>query len=253
MLELKDVTFGYTADKDILKNISLKAEDSEWVGIIGRSGSGKSTLLRSINLLVRPSAGAVLIGGSNLLELKPRELRKMRRKIAFIFQDYNLIDSLSVLDNVLTSRLGYQNKMASLLGKYTEEDYQRALKAIDRVGLRDKTFEKAKFLSGGQKQRVAIAKALCQDADIILADEPVSSLDPGTTVQIMEYFRRIHEKKHKTILINLHNVDLAKKYCKRIIAIDEGRILFDGRSEELGEDLIKPIYETTEADKGQRA
>ncbi|MDO4754571.1 MAG: phosphonate ABC transporter ATP-binding protein [Bacillota bacterium] len=243
MLELKNIRVSYDAKNDVLKDLSLTVPSGEWVGIIGRSGSGKSTLLRSIHLFTRPQSGSIKMSGTELTALKTGELRKFRRKIAFIFQDYNLIDSLTVLENVLTSRLGYQSPLQSLLGTFTEEDYRRAGKAISRVGLEEKMFEKAKNLSGGQKQRVAIAKALCQDADLILADEPVSSLDQGTTIQIMEYFKLIHEKKHKTILINLHNVDLAKKYCQRIVAIDAGRVIYDGPAQQLGDDVIRRLYE----------
>lgn len=243
MLKLEEVYVSYDGKKDILKDINLEIEDGEWVGIIGRSGSGKSTLLRSINLLVRPKRGRVLIDGVNLLELNIRNLRKVRRKIGFVFQDYNLIDSLTVTDNVLTSRLGYQNLWQSIFSIYTKEDYKRVEKAISRVGLEEKRFEKARDLSGGQKQRVAIAKTLCQDADIILADEPVSSLDPGTTIQIMEYFKRIHEAKKKTLLINLHNVELAKRYCHRIIAIDGGRIIYDGAAGELTNEIVQKLYD----------
>lgn len=243
MLRLESVYATYDQKVDILKNISLTVRPGEWVGIIGRSGSGKSTLLRSINMLVKPRSGAVYVDDCDLVKLGASALRKMRRRIAFIFQDYNLVDSLTVLENVLTSRLGYQGWLQSLVGRFTEQDYLRATKSIARVGLEEKQFEKAKNLSGGQKQRVAIARALCQDADIILADEPVSSLDPGTTIQIMEYFKRIHEKKNKTILINLHNVELARKYCQRILAIDAGEIIFDGTPGELTDDIIQRIYD----------
>lgn len=243
MLKLEHLYVSYDGKRDILKDINLEVEGGEWIGVIGRSGSGKSTLLRSVNLLVRPRAGRVLIQNVDLLELNLRQLRNIRRTIGFVFQDYNLIDSLTVMENVLISRLGYRNVLQSLLGIYTEMDYKRAEKAILRVGLEDKRFEKARNLSGGQKQRVAIAKTLCQDADIILADEPVASLDPGTTIQIMEYFKRIHEAKKKTLLINLHNVDLAKKYCQRIIAIDEGRIIYDGAAGELSDEIIQRLYD----------
>lgn len=243
MLKLEHLYASYDGKRDILKDINLEVEGGEWIGVIGRSGSGKSTLLRSVNLLVRPRAGRVLIQNVDLLELNLRQLRNIRRTIGFVFQDYNLIDSLTVMENVLISRLGYRNVLQSLLGIYTEMDYKRAEKAILRVGLEDKRFEKARNLSGGQKQRVAIAKTLCQDADIILADEPVASLDPGTTIQIMEYFKRIHEAKKKTLLINLHNVDLAKKYCQRIIAIDEGRIIYDGAAGELSDEIIQRLYD----------
>lgn len=247
MLKLTDLHVSYDGKTDVLRGLSLNVEKGEWIGIIGRSGSGKSTLLRSVHLFTRPRSGSVCVDGIDLMRLSGAELKKMRRKIAFIFQDYNLIDSLTVLENVLTSRLGYQNPVRSLLGIFTESDYARATKSIERVGLGEKMFEKAKNLSGGQKQRVAIAKALCQDADIILADEPVSSLDQGTTVQIMEYFKLIHEKKHKTLLINLHNVELAKKYCRRIVAIDGGIVVYDGASEDLSDELIERLYRSPSA------
>lgn len=243
MLELKNLYVSYDKKQDVIKDLSLTIPSGEWVGIIGRSGSGKSTLLRSIHLFTKTRSGSIKLDGTEMTTLHSRELRRIRRKIAFIFQDYNLIDSLTVLENVLTSRLGYQSPLQSLIGKFSEEDYKRAQKAISRVGLEEKIFEKAKNLSGGQKQRVAIAKALCQDADLILADEPVSSLDQGTTIQIMEYFKLIHEKKHKTILINLHNVELAKKYCQRIVAIDAGRIIYDGTPGNLDEKTIQALYE----------
>lgn len=244
MLKLTDLTVSYDGNHDVLKKISLSVPRGQWIGILGRSGSGKSTLLRSIHLFIKPRSGSIMLDDCEMTTLRPRALRKLRRRIAFIFQDYNLIDSLSVLDNVLTSRLGYQSTLSSLLGRFSEEDCERATKAITRVGLEEKMFERAGNLSGGQKQRVAIAKALCQDADIILADEPVASLDQGSAIQIMEYFKRIHEKKNKTILINLHNVDLAKKYCERIVAIDGGRILYDGVPERLDETVLGRLYES---------
>lgn len=243
MLEIKNLYVSYDNKNNVLEDINLEVKSGEWIGIIGKSGSGKSTLLRSINLLVGVKSGAVFFKKRNLIDASKKELRILRRKIAFIFQDYNLIDSLSVLENVLSSRLGYQNFFASLFDIHSKQDYERANYAIEKLGLKDKTFIKAKNLSGGQKQRVAIAKALCQDADLILADEPVSSLDPGTTTQIMDYFKLIHEKKKKTLIINLHQVELAKKYCERIVAIENGRIIFDGKAKELSDEVIQRIYE----------
>lgn len=242
MLKLNNVSVSYDGKKNVLENINLEIHKGEWVGVIGRSGSGKSTLLRSINLLTKPK-GDIFIDSDNIVNANKIKLRKLRRKIAFIFQDYNLIDSLTVLENVLTSRLGYQNFLQSLFGIYSEKDYERANKALDRLGLAEKIYEKARNLSGGQKQRVAIAKALCQDADIILADEPVSSLDPSTTIQIMDYFKLIHEKKNKTIITNLHQIEIAKKYCQRIVAIKDGNIIYDGLAGDLNDEIIKQLYE----------
>lgn len=243
MLRLENIYVSYDGKTNILKNINLTVNSGEWIGVIGKSGSGKSTLLRSINLLVKAKSGNIFFNDINIMNLNKKKLREIRRHIAFIFQDYNLIDSLTVMENVLISRLGYQSLLQSIIGYFPKVDYERATKSLERLGLKEKMFDLAKNLSGGQKQRVAIAKALCQNADIILADEPVSSLDPGTTIQIMEYFKLIHEKKAKTIIINLHQVELAKKYCQRIIAIDNGEIIFNGLAGDLTDDIIQRLYD----------
>lgn len=242
LLEIKDLRLSYDGKLEVLKGMDLSVEEGELVGVIGKSGSGKSSLLRCINLLVRPKAHTLRFDGVDILTLSPSELRKLRRKIGFVFQDYNLIDPETVLENVLSARLGYLSFFETLLGLYSEMDYKRADKAIERVGLGEKKFERAKDLSGGQKQRVAIAKTLCQDASLVLADEPVSSLDPQTTIQIMDYFKRIHDIKGKTMIINLHNVELAQKYCGRIVAIRDGRIAYDGEPGGLNDRIIQEIY-----------
>ena len=170
-------------------------------------------------------------------------MRNIRRNIGFIFQDYNLIDRSSVLDNVLIGRLGYKSSLKSILGIFNEDDYERAVTALTQVGLKDKMFQRADQLSGGQKQRVAIAKTLCQRPKIILADEPVASLDISTSQNVMDYFKRVNEKKNMTIMINLHDVNLAKKYCNRIIALKKGKILFDGKAGDLSDDILETIYD----------
>lgn len=242
MLELKGIEVVYNKRIVALKSIDLKVEQGEFIGIIGSSGSGKSTLLKTINLLVKPTKGEVLIDGKNIASLSSKNLREVRKDIGFIFQDYNLIERSTVLDNVLMGRLPYTGTFKSLLGVFKDDDYNRAGIALRQVGLSDKIFKKANDLSGGEKQRVAIAKTLCQRPRMILADEPVASLDRASSLNVMEYFKKVNEKKNITILINLHDVDLALKYSKRIVAIKEGDIIFDGKPGELDERILKELY-----------
>lgn len=243
MLKLENITVSYDRKVLAVDNIDLEVEQGEFIGVIGSSGSGKSTMLKTVNLLVRPTNGKVYIDNIDMTGLNNFKLRAMRREIGFVFQDYNLIERASVLDNVLMGRLGYKSSFKSILGIFSDEDYRGATKALEQVGLSEKIFERADKLSGGQKQRVAIAKILCQRPKIILADEPVASLDISTSQTIMNYFKIINEKKNITILINLHDVNLAKRYCNRIIALKKGKILFDGRAGDLDDGLLKEIYE----------
>jgi len=242
MLKLEEITVSYNKKELAVDNISLDINQGDFVGIIGSSGSGKSSLLKTINLLVKPIKGKVYIDNVEITQLKKTQLRNMRREIGFVFQDYNLIDRSSVLDNVLIGRLGYKSSLKSIFGIFSDEDYIKAARALEQVGLEEKIFQRAYQLSGGQKQRVAIAKTLCQNPKIILADEPVSSLDVATSQIIMDYFKKINEKKNITILINLHDVNIAKKYCHRIIALKKGKIIFDGKAGVLNEEILKGIY-----------
>lgn len=242
MLELKGIKVVYDKKIVALKDVDLKIEQGEFIGVIGSSGSGKSTLLKTINLLVRPTEGEVLIDGKDITSISSKELRKIRADIGFIFQDYNLIERSTVLENVLIGRLPYTTTFKSLLGIFKDDDYERAQIALRQVGLSDKIFKKADDLSGGEKQRVAIAKTLCQRPRMILADEPVASLDRASSQSVMEYFKKVNEKKNITILINLHDVDLALKYSHRILAIKDGRIIFDGKPGELDERILKELY-----------
>lgn len=242
MLELKGVKVVYDKKIVALKEIDLNIEQGEFIGVIGSSGSGKSTLLKTINLLVRPSEGEVLLDGKDISSVSSKELRAIRRDIGFIFQDYNLIGRSTVLENVLIGRLPYTSTFKSLLGMFKDDDYNRAEIALRQVGLSQKMFKKADDLSGGEKQRVAIAKTLCQRPRMILADEPVASLDRASSKDVMEYFKKVNEKKNMTILINLHDVDLALKYSNRILAIKDGRIIFDGKPGELDERVLREIY-----------
>lgn len=243
MLKLENVSVIYNKELLAIDGINLEVEQGEFIGVIGSSGGGKSTLLKAINLLVKPSKGKVYLGDREITNLSKKELRLIRREIGFVFQDYNLIDRSTVIENVLIGRLGYKSSFKSIFGIFSEDDYKRAQKALGHVGLEDKMFQRADNLSGGQKQRVAIAKTLCQRPKIILADEPVASLDVATSQNVMEYFKKVNEKKNMTIIINLHDVNLAKKYCDRIIALKTGKLIFDGKAGEIDHELLTRIYE----------
>lgn len=242
MLKLEGLTVSYDGKTLAIDNINMEIKQGEFVGIIGSSGSGKSTLLKSINLLVKPSNGKVYIDNVDITGLNNSQLRNIRRQIGFVFQDYNLIERATVLDNVLIGRLGYKSSLKSFFGLFNDEDYKSASKALRQVGLSEKIFERAEELSGGQKQRVAIAKTLCQKPKIILADEPVASLDIATSQNVMNYFKVINDEENITILINLHDVNLAKKYCHRIIALKNGKILYDGKAGDLKDEFLKELY-----------
>ena len=243
MLRIEGLKVIYDKKVLALENVDLSIADGEFVGVIGSSGSGKSTLIKCINLLVKPTEGNIFIDETNIMKLDHNGLRDIRKGIGFIFQDYNLIDRSTVIDNVLIGRLAYKSSIQSLFRLFSMDDYERALKALTYVGLDEKVYERADQLSGGQKQRVAIAKTLCQRPKIILADEPVASLDIASSQMIMDYFQRANEKKNITIIINLHDVELAKKYCSRIIALKKGNVVFDGKAGELTDDILKGVYE----------
>ena len=242
MLEIKNLTVEYGNFRAI-DNVSFTVKDGEFVAVIGSSGGGKSSLMKAINLLVKPKSGSIKIDGEEMTELSSRKLRMKRRKIGFVFQDYNLIDRLSVIENVLTGRLGYKSSFKSLLGIFSKEEYENAEKALEKVGLSEKLFVRGDELSGGQKQRVAIAKALVQEPKIILADEPVASLDVNSSKIIMEYFKEINRVQGITVIINIHDVNIALKYADRVIALKKGKIVFDGKGSEITDDVLKRVYE----------
>ena len=242
MLEIKNLTVEYGNFRAI-DNISFTVKDGEFVAVIGSSGGGKSSLMKAINLLVKPKSGSIKIDDEEMTALSSRKLRMKRRKIGFVFQDYNLIDRLSVIENVLTGRLGYKSSLKSLLGIFSKEEYENAEKALEKVGLSEKLFVRGDELSGGQKQRVAIAKALVQEPKIILADEPVASLDVNSSKIIMEYFKEINRVQGITVIINIHDVNIALKYADRVIALKKGKIVFDGKGSEITDDVLKRVYE----------
>lgn len=242
MLSIRNLSAGYDKKAEAIKNISFDVEKGEFVAVIGSSGSGKSTLLKAVTGLVECSGGEIIFKGKNILTLSEKEIREYRSHIGFIFQDYNLIDNLSVIENVLLSRISKKSFLDIILDRYSEEEYNRALELIKRAGLEDKSFVKARDLSGGQKQRVAIIRSIMQDAQMILADEPISSLDRGSAKSIMDYFKELN-KEGMTIIINLHDIETAKKYSDRIIAIKHGSIVFDRCKGELDERELEEIFD----------
>ncbi len=243
MIKLENVSVLYNKKNLAVNNISLNIEQGQFIGIIGLSGSGKSSLIKTVNYLVEPYMGNVHIESVNIGSLKKNELRKTRRKIGFIFQDYNLVEKVSVLENVLMGRLGYKSSLKSFFGLFDHKDYETAIKSLEQVGLKDKVFVRADQLSGGQKQRVAIAKVLCQNPKIILADEPVASLDVSSAQNVMDYFKEINEMSQTTIMINLHDVNLARKYCSRIIALKDGQVFFDKKSGDIDDQQLQALYQ----------
>ena len=239
-LEVKNLIFNYGV-KNILNDISFEVPNGDFVAIVGKSGAGKSTLLRCLNLLNKPQSGEIIITGENIVQFNRTRLKRIRRDIAFIFQDYNVLDNLYTVENVLTPYLVKKSVLGLLLG-YTKKEYNEGVEFLKQVGLEDEAFKKSKYLSGGQKQRVAIAKALAQNPKILLADEPVSSLDEKNTTLIMDTFKKLNEENGITVLINLHDVNLAKKYSTKILGLKNGKVLFYKDSEKVTKDEFEELY-----------
>ena len=239
-LEVKNLIFNYGV-KNILNDISFEVPNGDFVAIVGKSGAGKSTLLRCLNLLNKPQSGEIIITGENIVQFNRTRLKRIRRDIAFIFQDYNVLDNLYTVENVLTPYLVKKSTLGLLLG-YTKKEYNEGVEFLKQVGLEDEAFKKSKYLSGGQKQRVAIAKALAQNPKILLADEPVSSLDEKNTTLIMDTFKKLNEENGITVLINLHDVNLAKKYSTKILGLKYGKVLFYKDSEKVTKDEFEELY-----------
>lgn len=242
MIAFKNVSKIYNNDVLGLQNVNLTIEDGEFVSIIGLSGAGKSTFLRSINRLIDISEGDIEINGTSITKADKKQLRKMRRHIGMISQTFNLVKRSTVQKNVLSGRLGYYSTFKSILGLFSKEDYKLAEDALARVDLSDKLHSRSDELSGGQQQRVSIARALVQQADILLADEPVASLDPITTQKIMKDLKNINTTMNITVIVNIHSVDLAKEYSSRILGFKSGKLVFDGTPEELNDDVLVDIY-----------
>lgn len=242
MINFDHVSKTYENGVKGLIDVNLTINDGDFVSIIGLSGAGKSTLLRAINRLNEITEGEIKIGGKSLTKANKKELRKIRREIGMISQQFNLVKRSTVQKNVLSGRLGYYSTLKSVLGIFSKEDYALVNEVLDKVGLSDKLHERCDNLSGGQQQRVSIARTLFQQANVILADEPVSALDPVTSVEIMEELRKINETMNKTIIVNIHSVDLAKQFSKRIIALQDGKVVFDGAPELLTNEVLTMIY-----------
>ena len=239
-LEIKNLVFNY-GTSNVLNDISFDVPKGEFVAIVGKSGAGKSTLLRCLNLLNKPNSGEINISGENIINFNKKKLKMIRREIAFIFQDYNVLDNLYTVENVLTPYL-VKKSIAGLFLGYTKEEYEEGVGYLRQVGLEEEAFKKSKYLSGGQKQRVAIAKALAQDPKLLLADEPVSSLDEKNTTLIMDTFKKLNEQNGITVLINLHDVNLAKKYSTRILGLKDGKVLFYKDSDKVTKDEFDELY-----------
>ena len=223
-------------------NVTLKIKSGQFVGVIGRSGAGKSTMLRLINRLIDPTQGSISFGGKEITGLRGRDLRNWRRDCAMIFQQFNLVDRLDVLTNVLVGRLAGHDFLSSMAMQFTDSERAMALQALDRLGLVPKALQRAGTLSGGQQQRVAIAKALVQQPKIMLADEPIASLDPANATLVMDSLRQINKQDGLTVLVNLHTLDTARAYCDRIIAMRDGRVFFDGVAAQLTDSVVRDIY-----------
>ena len=251
MITFENVSKVYGNGVKGLDGINLTIGDGEMVSVIGLSGAGKSTFLRSINRLHDITEGEIKVDGVSVTKAGKKELRAVRRSIGMISQSFNLVKRSTVQKNVLSGRLGYYPTWKSILGIFSKEDYAKANEALESVGLLDKLHSRSDELSGGQQQRVSIARALVQQADIILADEPVASLDPVITEKILEDLRRINDTMNKTVIINIHSVELAKKYSKRILGFKSGRIVFDGTPLELTKEKLTEIYgKYVEKEKG---
>ena len=242
MLEVTNVSKTYSAGDKALDNVSFTIPAGQVVGLIGPSGAGKSTLIRCINRLVEPSSGSISLGGTVITGMSTRELRSVRRRIGMIFQEYALVERLSVMENVLSGRLGYVSFWRSFLRRYPRADVQKAFALLDRVGLIDHAGKRADALSGGQRQRVGIARALEQDPELLLIDEPTASLDPKTSRQIMRLLLEICNEQHLPAIINIHDVVLAKQFTERLIGLKAGVIVFDGTPAELTDTVLTRIY-----------
>ncbi len=225
-----------------LSDVSVEVRAGEFLAVIGPSGAGKSTFLRCINGLVRPSAGTISFEGHEITRARGAGVRRARRQMGMIFQQFNLVKRSSVLQNVLCGRLGYQSGWRAVVPVFRQSDVELALAALERVGIADKAYVRADSLSGGQQQRVAIARALAQQPRLMLADEPVASLDPETSITVLDDLRRINREQGITTIVNLHQLDFAREYADRVIGFKQGRLVFDGLPGELDRDVYERVY-----------
>jgi len=242
MLEVKNLTKIYPGDVLALDDVSFSVEPGEFLAVIGLSGSGKSTLLRCINRLVEPTDGEITWNGVDITQASQDELLRIRRKIGMVFQHFNLVTRSKVITNVLSGRLGYVNAMLSLINRFPKKDMQMAIAQLERVGITDQAQKRADELSGGQQQRVGIARAMMQEPEMILADEPVASLDPVLAHSIMQHLEDINRNDGVMVLCSLHFIDLVHRYADRAIALNDGKLMFDGPPQAIDDARFKEIY-----------
>jgi len=242
MLRVEHLTKVYPNGTVALKDVNFEVQDGEFLAVIGLSGSGKSTLLRCINRLIEPTSGKIIWNDVDVTAVPASELRNVRRQIGMIFQQFNLVKRSSVLTNVLSGRLGYVSPYQSLFNYFSPDDYALALKNLERMGLKDKAYVRADSLSGGQQQRVGIARALMQDPKLVLADEPVASLDPVLSHSILKYLEQLNKEDKITVLCSLHFLDLVHRYATRAIALKDGQLVFQGLPHEIDDAQFKAIY-----------
>jgi len=242
MLSVRNLSKSYVQGKPVLRNITVDIAPRGVTAIIGPSGTGKSTLIRCINRLVEPTSGAILFDDQDLARLSGSALRRARRHIGMVFQEYNLVERLTVMENLLTGRLGYVSAWRAWRRKFPPEDIRRAFELLDVVGLSGFAHQRADALSGGQRQRVGIARAVMQEPTLLLADEPTSSLDPKTSVEIMELLTTVGRSRSIPVLVNMHDVELAKRFAERIVGMRGGKIVFDGVAADLDESKLAMIY-----------
>jgi len=241
-LVLRNLSKEYVRGKPVLRGVSVAFQGTGVTAVIGPSGTGKSTLIRCVNRLVEPTGGEILFLGQDLAKLRGAALRVARRRIGMVFQEYNLVERLSAIENVLCGRLGYVPPWRAWLRKFPREDVDMAFDLLEAVGLADRARQRADALSGGQRQRIGIARALMQRPDLLLADEPTSSLDPKTSVEIMELMSDLCGRHRIPVIVNIHNVELAKRFAQRMIGMAQGEVVFDGPPSALGDQHLKQIY-----------
>ena len=245
VLKMEHIEKVYGNQVRALHDISLEVRAGEFVAVIGPSGSGKSTLLRTVNQLVAPSGGHVYIDGEEVTGASGKKLRLLRRKVGMIFQHYNLVQRLSVMQNVLHGRLGYMSALDGMLGNYTEEDKRKAIDLLQEIEMGDRLYNRASDLSGGQKQRVGIARAIMQEPKLLLCDEPIASLDPNASKIIMDLIYQMTQRRNIACIVNLHQLDVAMRYATRIIGLAKGEMIFDGTPQQLNNAVIEKIDNTS--------
>jgi phosphonate transport system ATP-binding protein len=248
ILTFQDVSKVYNGVTKALTDVSFSVDEGEFLSIIGPSGSGKSTILRCINRLVDATQGTILFDGHDITHADKKEIRQIRKKTGMIFQHYNLVDRLSVIENVLHGRLGHKSTISGAAGVYSEQEKENAFQILAKLGLTEQAYKRCDELSGGQKQRVGIARSIMQEPRLILCDEPIASLDPSSSKVIMDHLSNINQTMKITCILNLHQVDVAMKYSKRIIGITSGRIVYDGPPETLTKSKIHEIYQSEEGE-----